>query len=338
MSLDPILLVGGSGVVGRQTARWLRERRPELPLLIGGRNPVTAAEVATLVGGAQPVVVDSATSGLGLAQGQRVSAVVMLAPDDGLHGLKLAQGQGVPYLTIVNGVVEVAPELAFFAHHPSQAPIIFASHWLGGAATFLAIDAARHFDTVTSIRLGSIIDDQDLAGPTALEDMERVHDTAPAALAIANGRRTWLINEATDGTFRTIDGRTLDAKAFSTFDTASLYALTGAPDIRFDLATGASSSRLGGGRPGAEIVVDVEGEKTGQALHARSTLSFEEGLASLTGLCVALLLSPASGQSGRPLPTAGVLLPELLWEADAFLDQLSRSGVVLTRQDPRPAG
>ena len=38
MSLDAILLVGGSGVAGRWTAQNLRAANPDAPLLIGGRD------------------------------------------------------------------------------------------------------------------------------------------------------------------------------------------------------------------------------------------------------------------------------------------------------------
>ncbi len=39
----PILLVGGSGVVGREAARRLRAAYPDVPLLIGGRVEQTGA-------------------------------------------------------------------------------------------------------------------------------------------------------------------------------------------------------------------------------------------------------------------------------------------------------
>jgi len=38
MSPHPILLIGGSGVIGRSTARQLRAAYPDVPLLIGGRG------------------------------------------------------------------------------------------------------------------------------------------------------------------------------------------------------------------------------------------------------------------------------------------------------------
>lgn len=334
MSLNPVLLIGGSGVVGRQTAKWFRERHPQVPLLIGGRNLQTAREVAHKVGAAQAIAIDLDKPGLGLEGDVQVSAVVMLAPDEALNGLAYAQNQHVPYLSIVNGLVEVGPELALFAHRATAAPVILASHWMAGAAMFLALKAVSNFDITHSIRLGAIIDENDLAGPAALEDMARVHDTAPAALAFEKGRRVWLSGEAVNGTVQAIDGRSLAAKAFSTFDTASLYSATGVPNIRFDLVTDASSRRLKGGEPAAEIVVEVEGEIGGRAQRLRATLEFKEGLASLTGLCVALSLSCALGLNDRSPSTPGLYLPEMLWETEAFIDVLIRSGVEVTEVAP----
>ena len=50
MSPHPILLVGGSGVVGQHTARTLRKAHPDVPLLIGGRDLGKARDIADQVG------------------------------------------------------------------------------------------------------------------------------------------------------------------------------------------------------------------------------------------------------------------------------------------------
>jgi len=47
------------------------------------------------------------------------------------------------------------------------------------------------------------------------------------------GWRVWLSGDAAKSKVESV-GRSLDATAFSTFDTVSLHAATGAPDIRFD--------------------------------------------------------------------------------------------------------
>ena len=39
---DAVLIAGGYGVVGQQAAQVIRQRHPDLPLIIGGRNPAKA--------------------------------------------------------------------------------------------------------------------------------------------------------------------------------------------------------------------------------------------------------------------------------------------------------
>lgn len=50
-SRGPVLLVGGSGVVGQRAARALRQLQPGLPIAVAGRDAGRAASVAAAVGG-----------------------------------------------------------------------------------------------------------------------------------------------------------------------------------------------------------------------------------------------------------------------------------------------
>lgn len=52
MTHAPILLAGGSGVIGRATARFLRAAHPHVPLLVGGRTLAKAEEAAAEFGNA----------------------------------------------------------------------------------------------------------------------------------------------------------------------------------------------------------------------------------------------------------------------------------------------
>ena len=78
MSFDPILLLGGSGAIGHQTARALRATYPDVPLLIGGRDLAKAQAAAAKAGHAQGVAVDPTRADLGLGA-HNVSAVVVRA-------------------------------------------------------------------------------------------------------------------------------------------------------------------------------------------------------------------------------------------------------------------
>ncbi len=90
MSIDPIFLIGGSGVVGRWTARFLRAAHPDTPLLIGGRNLAKGEEAAAETRGAEGVVLDLAAADLGVGE-RPVSAVAIFLKDDMIAGLRFAQ-------------------------------------------------------------------------------------------------------------------------------------------------------------------------------------------------------------------------------------------------------
>lgn len=329
MAEDGILFVGGSGLVGRAAARWFRVLNPEQKLLIGSRRMETAREAARDIDGAEAVAVDLDTPGLGLAADVGVSAVAVLAPDAGVNGLAYAIDFGIPYLNIGTGLPDVGPELAWYAFNPGAAPVLLSSHWMGGAAAHLAMDGASRFDSVRSLRVGTVIDDDDAAGPAALEDMERLHASAPATMAFADGRRVWLSGDAAKGRVVAIDGRRLDASAFSSFDVASLQAGTRAPDVRFDIASGVSSSRLRGGAIAIEIAVKIEGTAGGRDRHWRGTLEFDRGQASLTGLNAAISLSRLLGLSGGEAVRPGLYMPETLADPAWVLGELRARGAAI---------
>ncbi|WP_145153167.1 hypothetical protein [Pseudomonas oryzihabitans] len=329
MPLQPILFAGGSGTVGRQAVHWFRQRQPDWPLLVGGRNLATAEDVAQAAGQARAVGLDLDQPGLGLDPALTPAAIIMLAPDQALHGLSLAQRLGIPYLNANTGVTELGPEVAQFMHHPGAHALVLSSHWASGAALALALDLARRFTRVVAIGVEVLLDEEDPAGPLAWEDMARVHSAAPAALAFRHGRRHWLSGADLQGSVTALDGRTLAATAFGSIDLLSLWATTAAPELRFDIAMGESSSRRRGAETAAEIAVRVTGERDGQTTTARSVLEFSQGQASLTALGLVLSLERALGLvGGRPLP-AGLYMPEQLWAADWFLQELQREGAVL---------
>ena len=61
-----VLLVGASGVIGRQTAARLRRRWPNLPILAGGRDLQRAEAVAVELDNARGVAIDLSRRDLGL--------------------------------------------------------------------------------------------------------------------------------------------------------------------------------------------------------------------------------------------------------------------------------
>lgn len=325
--LPPVLFAGGSGVVGRAALMWFHRRHPDVPAIAAGRDLKRAQEAARDTRATAAVTIDLDRPGIGLDGDIDVAAVIALAPDHGLNGLRYAQDKGIPYLSGSTWLAEAGSEMALFAHRP-VVPVVLASHWWGGAATLLALHESAQFDRVHAIRIGAVVDDQDATGPAAIEDMKRSEGSA-AALAFEHGRRVWLIGDAAKGTVQAIDGRVLATDAYAPLDIVSLHAATAASSIRFDLAVDVSSSRRRGGPIAAEVIVELEGEANGESKCSRSTLEFPGGQASLTGLSVVLALPAVLGLDGHTPALPGIHLPELLSDTAWFLRQLVDAGATL---------
>ena len=214
MSLAPILLIGGSGVVGRWTARSLRAAHPDAPLLIGGRDLAKAEEAAAEIGHAEGVVLDLAADDLGLGE-RPVSAVAVFFTDERIAGLRFAQSRGVPHISISSGIYEIGPEVAAYMHEPDAAPVVLGTEWLVGATTVPTLEFAKAFGRVHDIAIGALLDEQDTFGPAAAADLERQTKTMPAALTRRDGAYLWRVGDDAKAEFRAVDGTEMEASAFS---------------------------------------------------------------------------------------------------------------------------
>ncbi len=326
ISLHPILLIGGAGVVGRWAARLLRAAHPEVPLLIGGRDLAKAEQAAAEVGHAEGVVLDLAAGDLGLGE-RPVSAVALFFNDDKIAGLRFAQARGVPHLSISSAIQEMGPEVAAYIHQPAAAPVVLGTEWLVGATTVPTLAFAKAFSRVHAITIGALTDDQDTLGPAAEADLERLAKTMPAALTRRDGAYVWRVGDEAKATFRAVDGTEMAAAAFAAFDILGLATATGAPNVQFNLALGVSSTRRRGEPPSTEIVIELAGEdKAGQPLRTRHAVVHPAGQVPLTGLGVAMLLERLLGLNGQPAVPAGLYFPYQLLEPTAYFARLEQIG------------
>ena len=326
MSTDPILLIGGSGFVGRETARSLRDAHPDAPLLIGGRDLAKAEEAAAEIGNAEGVALDLAADDLGLG-GRPVSVVAVFPKDERVTGLRFAQARGVPYLTISGGITEIGPEVAAYMHKPDAAPVVLGAEWLVGATTVPTLEFAKEFARVDDIAIGALLDEQDTGGPETAVDFERLIKTMPAALTRRNGAYVWLDGDDAKAEFRAVDGTEVEAAAFSPYDVVGLAAATGAPNVHFNLATSVSSTRRRGEPLSTEIVIELAGEDhAGEPLRTRHAVVYPQGAMPLTGLGVAMVLERLVGLDGDPPTPAGLYFPHQLLEPTAYLTRLKHFG------------
>jgi hypothetical protein len=328
----PVLIVGGSGFVGAQAARILRRLHPALPITIGGRDLAKASAVAKDIGHADAVKVDLERRDLGQDEGRAYSAVVMFVKDDTLNSMRYAQAHGLPYLSISTGVFEVGPEVGLYIHQPASAPILMDSTYLAGAAMLPALHYAREFKTLDAIHLMAVLDEQDIGGPAAFIDFERLTTAAPSVLVLQDGRWRWVNGAEATRTFTGVDGRELQGQAYSPLDVLGLAAATDAKSIRFDLVVGESEARRRGEPFSTEIIIELTGQKhDGTQGRARYEMVHPEGQAPVTALGVAVGVERLLGLAGGAPVPPGLYLPHTLIDPVYLIRRLEEFGTRIRR-------
>lgn len=327
---SPVLIIGGAGNVGRRTADTLRALYPALGLVIAGRDGARAAAAAHGLGNATAEAIDLSRSDLGIPAGLRFSAVLMFVKDTTGNALRFAQDRGAAYVDISTGPYEIAPEVAQFARWPSAAPVVLASHWLAGAASHIALHAARGFASLRSIAIAAVIDEHDLGGPAAFADFERAATASPSALVRDDGSWRWLASASDKRRFRDGSGAEHEGTPYSMMDNLTLAAATGARSVRFDLSVAASSSRLRGEPLSTEIIVELDGSRPGgSAARERHELLHPAGQAPVTAAGVALVVERLLGLHGGAAVGPGLYTPDLLVEPAHALRRLAEFGARL---------
>jgi hypothetical protein len=335
---NPVLIIGGSGTVGSQAARTLRRLHPGLPIVIGGRDVAKAAKIAAEIGNARGLGVSLDRRDLGLSANEAFSAVVPFLKDPSMNALRFAQETGAAFVSLSSGVFEIGQETAHYIHRPQSVPVLMASNWLAGAATFPTLQALREYRRVDSIDITVVLDEQDMGGPAAAADFERLTSSAPRPLIVKGGAYVWAGPEDAARKVTVIDGTQVEAQAYAPFDVLSLSALTGAPSIRLDLVYGMSSSRRRGEPFSTEIIIEISGEKVdGTSGKTRQELMHPEGQAPVTALAVTMGIERLLGLEGGPPAAPGLYFPENLIEPDYAADRFREFGMRTERKE-QPAG
>ncbi len=328
----PVLIVGGAGFVGPHVVRVLRRLQPTLPILIAGRN-LARAETVAGEHGAEAVQADTTQPGLGLGDID-VSAVVVMLKDSTLNSLRFAQDRGAPYVSISSGLFEMAPEAAGYIARPDASPVVLGSQWLVGAATLPTLAFARSYGRVDSIRISALLDEEDMGGPAASADYERIVGAGPAAMVRRDGAFEWLIGEDKRAMVVSVDGRELEGEAYSPNDVVSLATQTGAQDIRIDLAVGISASRQKGLAFSNELVISLAGrDPAGASKRSRHVIVHSDGQAPLTAIGIASIVERSLGLAGGAAPAPGLYFPESLIEPEAYLRRLKDFGAYVVSED-----
>jgi hypothetical protein len=327
---DPVLLIGGTGLVGRATLKSLRARYPELPLAIGTRSIAKAQAATQDETGVHALEVDLSRRDLGLAADARFSAVIMFVKDDTLNAARFAQARGSAYLDISTATFEIGPEVSLHAQNPGAAAILLASNWLAGASTWTALHFADQFDTIDAVRVAALLDEQDIGGEAAEADYVRQTTAGPSALLREDGRWRWASGEAAQRSFVDVGGASQRSQVFANLDVLSLSAQLDAPSVSFEFAVGETSSRRAGKPFSTEIVIEIQGHRRERGPgRYRYEIVHPDGQAPLTAAAISLGLGGLLGLDGHPPAPAGLHLPHLLVDPHHAVDGMRTAGATI---------
>ncbi len=166
----PVVLVGGYGVVGSETARLLRQHHPDLPVVLAGRSPERGVALAREL--------DLATLvwDLGAPEAPDIgaSAVVTLVNDPNDHALRACLAGGVPYADIARWTARIQRAASIVAVAAPRAPVILSSGWMGGIAPRVVGALASSGTRVTHVDASIRYDLSDKAGVDSVEFLDRL--------------------------------------------------------------------------------------------------------------------------------------------------------------------
>ena len=352
MTQNSILIAGGYGLVSQQLATFIRQRHPNLPLTIAGRNPEKANTLAQELGNATSFQLD--TEQPTPLQSQQPRAVVAVVNDPHDYLLMDAVQQGIPYLDVTRWTERLRASVTSLTDTPLTAPAIFSSGWMGGIASILAVAATQTLHIVESIDISVLFSTQDKSGPNSVEYMDRL--TTPFETLI-NGQPKQVFPYTDPRTVTFPNGYTTPVYRFDTPDQLTLPQTTGAKTVaariafddafstnllRFLTRSGIwkviSSNRLTPLRrsllynPGSgashEIHITVTGRDTnGSSKTTVTTIVDPQGQTHLTALGALIQLERLLGLDGAVPPAPGIVYPDTAPQIEQTLQVLDQFGV-----------
>jgi hypothetical protein len=323
---SPVLVLGGTGIVGSRTVKILRQLHPDLPIAIGARDQGRCQALAAEIGNAEATPVDLGRADLGLAPGASYGAVVAVLKENTLNPLRYAQCARLPYISMADGAFEISPAVARFIHR-AGAPMMLASHWAAGMATFPALHFAREFRAVHSIAIAVFLDPEEPVGEMAHEDVDQVVQNSPRPLLLDNGTWRWAGEGLAGRRVTNAAGEEIETSGMSVLDTVSLAAATDARSVRFDFGVAQSASHRRGAEPAHEMIIEIEGEhEDGSVGRLRVDIESTQGVSGLTALGVALGVERLLGLAGGAPVEPGLYFPESLIAPEYAMARLEKLG------------
>ncbi|MET9222089.1 hypothetical protein ACIOC1_06675 [Streptomyces sp. NPDC088197] len=343
----PLLIVGGYGVVGEHAARLIRQRHPDLPIVLAGRNPERATALAARIGASTAVIDVRAERPLG-ALPERPAAVLAVVSDPGDHLIVDAMRRGIPIADINRaghaGILDVT--VAVSRERPTS-PVLLSGAWYAGLNALMAAAAVRELGQAERVEIAVLSSSDDKVGPDSWGFAERL---AWPYYAMRDGRRQPTHPLTGRRLVRCADGNERPAAYVSTLEQTTVPLTLGVPTVETRIALQSVPSlyaMIGLKRSGALRAL------TKPPLHGvRAALFQSAGTGDFCGLTVtahsanrsvSIDLLDTRGQGhlsamgavraaervlSRDLP-AGISFPEQSAEPETDIEMLRQAGVVV---------
>lgn len=351
---DAILIVGGYGVVGEQVAHAIRERYPELPIIIAGRNLEKATIVSNGISNSQSIKIDVTQENP--LNGLKPRAVIAAVNDPYDCLILDAVRNGIPYVDITRWTERVREISSVLKAETFLAPVLLSSGWMAGAASVVVIAMTRQLQKINSIDISVLYSLKDKAGPNSAEYMDRL--ITPFTVMLQGKPQEVL--PYTDPMTKTFPGGyTTKAYRFDTPDQFTLPVSTGAATvsarIAFDDASAAnfliflirsgiwkliSGKRFTALRrsllfnPGKgahhEIIIDIAGLDAHQKhKNYRATIDDPKGQTHLTAVGALIQLERLLGIDGNPPPGKGIFYPDTSPDTESALNLFKQFDIAI---------
>lgn len=322
----PFLIIGGYGIVGSHLVSLLNQFLPQLPIVIAGRDVDKACNSAKSFTNTTGISVDTRREDLGIDAKFEFSGIAVLTNDLSTNPAKYAIKHRIPYTSIATQLNHIAPKLTLYLTNPDSRVLVLDTSFAGNVIA-VGSYCSRHFQQVHSIRVGCLMDENDLGGPASQADSGDFSHKE-AGLLLENSQ--WIVprNGKEVKEYTVEDGFTFTGTSFPGFDAAELAYATGATSVRVDFAFGQSYGSRHGEKPSVEIVYEIEGTlNDGQKGMMRFQLTHPEGQAYLTATGVAVGIESLLQEEDNP----GLYLTSQKIEPELMLSRLIQSGAIFSR-------
>ncbi|MEP2987357.1 MAG: saccharopine dehydrogenase NADP-binding domain-containing protein [Parasphingorhabdus sp.] len=171
---DPILIVGGYGIVGFQIAQVIRKRNPDQKIILAGRSIEKGSAAAKQLGNANAVALDISSEDPLAEIPPHIGAILAAVNDPENALMKSAIRRKVVYVDITRWTERLHDAHKIATALQPESPVVLSSSWMAGVSAIVALKACENLSVVDEITTSILFRVNDKAGPDSVEYADRL--------------------------------------------------------------------------------------------------------------------------------------------------------------------